>query len=102
MKVNLVYCTLTFYKYFWTPRCSRVKNKVILYKKRERERRSHVTQFVPGGCGGPNMVFSDVWLLSMTDPVWTWREVAVRNPQWGATHMWCHPACKVFHFTMLL
>jgi F-box protein 42 len=48
------------------------------------------------------MVFSDVWLLSMTDPVWTWREVAVRNPQWGATHMWCHPACKVFHFTMLL
>jgi len=50
---------------------------------------------IMGGCGGPNMVFSDVWLLSMTDPVWTWREVAVRNPQWGATHMWCHPACKV-------
>ncbi|XP_069687513.1 F-box only protein 42 [Periplaneta americana] len=48
-----------------------------------------------GGCGGPNMVFSDVWLLSLTDPVWTWREVAVRNPQWAATHMWCHPACKI-------
>jgi F-box protein 42 len=48
------------------------------------------------------MVFSDVWLLSMTDPIWTWREVAVRNPQWSATHMWCHPACKVFSFTLLL
>jgi hypothetical protein len=40
-------------------------------------------------------VFSDVWLLSLTDPVWRWQEVAVRNPQWAATHMWCHPACKV-------
>ncbi|KAJ9583375.1 hypothetical protein L9F63_022282 [Diploptera punctata] len=48
-----------------------------------------------GGCGGPNMVFSDVWLLSMTEPVWTWKEVNVRNSQWGATHMWCHPACKI-------
>jgi F-box protein 42 len=44
------------------------------------------------------MVFSDVWLLSLTDPVWTWQEVAVRNPQWAATHMWCHPACKVLFF----
>jgi hypothetical protein len=54
-----------------------------------------------GGCGGPNMVFSDVWLLSLTDPVWTWQKVSVRNPQWGATHMWCHPACKVLGFISL-
>ncbi|PNF33809.1 hypothetical protein B7P43_G10013 [Cryptotermes secundus] len=55
-----------------------------------------------GGCGGPNMVFSDVWLLSLTDPVWTWQKVSVRNSQWGATHMWCHPACKVLAFISLL
>lgn len=41
------------------------------------------------------MMFSDVWLLSLTDPIWTWREVPVRNLQWAATYMWCHPACKV-------
>ncbi|XP_049815800.1 F-box only protein 42 [Schistocerca nitens] len=48
-----------------------------------------------GGCGGPNMVFSDVWLLTATEPVWTWLEVQVENPQWSASHMWCHPACKI-------
>ncbi|XP_067002520.1 F-box only protein 42 isoform X2 [Anabrus simplex] len=48
-----------------------------------------------GGCGGPNMVFSDVWLLSMTEPVWTWQKLPVRNQQWSPTHLWCHPACKI-------
>lgn len=56
-----------------------------------------------GGCGGPNMVFSDVWLLSTTEPVWKWQEIPVKNPQWAASHMWCHPACKVsFHSNLSL
>ncbi|KAK7788265.1 hypothetical protein R5R35_013970 [Gryllus longicercus] len=48
-----------------------------------------------GGCGGPNMVFSDVWLLTMTDRVWVWQEVTVHNTHCAPTHMWCHPACKI-------
>lgn len=54
---------------------------------------SHI--LILGGCGGPNMVFSDVWLLSMTGPVWHWKEVTVHNTQFAPTHMWCHPACKI-------
>ncbi|XP_071448808.1 F-box only protein 42-like [Hetaerina americana] len=48
-----------------------------------------------GGCGGPNMVFSDVWLLTMVGPLWSWKELKVRHPERAAAHMWCHPACKV-------
>lgn len=48
-----------------------------------------------GGCGGPNMVFNDVWLLSLAGKVWVWREVEVQNREWSATYMWCHRACRV-------
>ncbi|XP_046398523.1 F-box only protein 42 [Ischnura elegans] len=48
-----------------------------------------------GGCGGPNMVFSDVWLLTMSGPLWSWKELKVKHPERAAAHMWCHPACKV-------
>ncbi|KAG8236337.1 hypothetical protein J437_LFUL010471 [Ladona fulva] len=54
-----------------------------------------------GGCGGPNMVFSDVWLLKMKDAVWSWKELPVHHQQRAAAHMWCHPACKVI-FSLLL
>ncbi|KAK3921059.1 F-box only protein 42 [Frankliniella fusca] len=48
-----------------------------------------------GGCGGPNMVFNDVWLLSLSGKVWVWREVEVQNREWSANYMWCHRACRV-------
>lgn len=51
-----------------------------------------------GGCGGgPNEVLSDVWMLDMSDVTagWHWKPVAVRNPQWAPSHLWCHPACRV-------
>ncbi|KAJ1520014.1 hypothetical protein ONE63_004244 [Megalurothrips usitatus] len=48
-----------------------------------------------GGCGGPNMIFNDVWLLSLKNDVWQWREVEVQNREWAASYMWCHRACRV-------
>ncbi|XP_034231582.1 F-box only protein 42 [Thrips palmi] len=48
-----------------------------------------------GGCGGPNMIYNDVWLLSLKGSVWEWREVEVQNREWAATYMWCHRACRV-------
>ncbi|CAD7088361.1 unnamed protein product [Hermetia illucens] len=50
---------------------------------------------VIGGCGGPNNMFSDAWLLNMKNEVWQWRNVPIKNRKWAATHMWCNPACRV-------
>ncbi|XP_057381450.1 F-box only protein 42-like [Daphnia carinata] len=50
---------------------------------------------VIGGCGGPNSVFNDVWLLNMEGPRWRWRELTVEDQEHGASHMWCSPGCKV-------
>lgn len=48
-----------------------------------------------GGCGGPNSIYSDAWLLNMTGQIWTWKQVKIDNKKWAATHMWCNTACKV-------
>lgn len=48
-----------------------------------------------GGCGGPNSVYSDAWILNMTGSVWSWQSVKVDNKKWAATHIWCNTACKV-------
>jgi hypothetical protein len=35
---------------------------------------------IVGGCGGPNMIFADVWMLTIsrqTDTPWTWTEITV-------------------------
>lgn len=50
---------------------------------------------VMGGCGGPNNIFSDAWVLKMGEPVWKWQMITVKNKKWASTHMWCNPACKV-------
>ncbi|CAD7011270.1 unnamed protein product [Ceratitis capitata] len=50
---------------------------------------------IVGGCGGPNSVYSDAWLLDMSQEAWAWRSVPIRNKKYGATHMWCNPACKI-------
>lgn len=58
---------------------------------------------VLGGCGGPNNMFNDAWLLDMSTDTWMWKVVTIKNKKWAASHMWCNPACKVklpfFHFT---
>lgn len=48
-----------------------------------------------GGCGGPNNVFNDAWLLDMSQGQWKWKQLTIKNKKWAATHMWCNPACKV-------
>lgn len=53
---------------------------------------------VIGGCGGPNMLFSDVWLLTLSsDPFvpWKWKQIVVNQQENAAPHLWCHPACRV-------
>lgn len=50
---------------------------------------------IVGGCGGHNSIYTDAWLLDMSRDEWTWRSIPVRNKKFGASHMWCNPACKV-------
>lgn len=40
-------------------------------------------------------VFSDCWILTMKGPIWTWKEIAVKNKEWAAANIWCNPACRV-------
>uniref|UniRef100_F1KWI4 F-box only protein 42 n=1 Tax=Ascaris suum TaxID=6253 RepID=F1KWI4_ASCSU len=55
---------------------------------------------VVGGCGGPNMIYSDAWLLHFDvslSTTWTWHEVKIVNPEVSAPQLWCHAACRVGH-----
>lgn len=51
------------------------------------------TVLVLGGCGGPNLLFGDVWILDTTN--WIWQELVVKNRHWEAPQLWCHPAVRV-------
>ncbi|KAJ6656873.1 hypothetical protein lerEdw1_003204 [Lerista edwardsae] len=53
------------------------------------------TILVLGGCGGPNALFKDAWLLHMSTSPWTWQPLKVDNEDHGAPELWCHPACRV-------
>uniref|UniRef100_A0A8C4NI08 F-box protein 42 n=2 Tax=Eptatretus burgeri TaxID=7764 RepID=A0A8C4NI08_EPTBU len=53
------------------------------------------TLLIIGGCGGPNAVFKDTWLLHLDLVPWAWEQVKVKNEEHGAPELWCHPACKV-------
>ncbi|XP_055073329.2 F-box only protein 42 isoform X1 [Misgurnus anguillicaudatus] len=53
------------------------------------------TLLILGGCGGPNALLKDAWLLHMSGPTWTWEQLRVENEDHGAPELWCHPACKV-------
>ncbi|XP_015268074.1 PREDICTED: F-box only protein 42 [Gekko japonicus] len=54
------------------------------------------TILVLGGCGGPNALFKDAWLLHMSSSEpWTWQPLRVENEDQGAPELWCHPACRV-------
>lgn len=56
-----------------------------------------------GGCGGPSNMYNDVWLLVMkNDPHWHWIQCEVKNPSHGSGNMWCHPACKVGNYAIVL
>uniref|UniRef100_A0A8C7FK61 F-box protein 42 n=1 Tax=Oncorhynchus kisutch TaxID=8019 RepID=A0A8C7FK61_ONCKI len=53
------------------------------------------TLLILGGCGGPNALLKDAWLLHMGAPPWTWQQLRVENDDQGAPELWCHPACRV-------
>ncbi|XP_051551158.1 F-box only protein 42-like [Myxocyprinus asiaticus] len=53
------------------------------------------TLLILGGCGGPNALLKDAWLLDMSASSWTWQQLRVENEDHGAPELWCHPACKV-------
>ncbi|XP_030078060.1 F-box only protein 42 [Microcaecilia unicolor] len=53
------------------------------------------TVLILGGCGGPNALFKDAWLLHMHTSPWTWQQLKVENEEHGAPELWCHPACRV-------
>ncbi|XP_073457611.1 F-box only protein 42 isoform X1 [Aquarana catesbeiana] len=53
------------------------------------------TILILGGCGGPNALFKDAWLLHMDTTPWTWQQLKVENEEHGAPELWCHPACRV-------
>ncbi|TRY55707.1 hypothetical protein DNTS_010276 [Danionella cerebrum] len=53
------------------------------------------TLLILGGCGGPNALLKDAWLLHMSTPCWWWQQLTVENEDHAAPELWCHPACKV-------
>ncbi|XP_060056854.1 F-box only protein 42 isoform X2 [Erinaceus europaeus] len=53
------------------------------------------TILILGGCGGPNALFKDAWLLHMHPGPWAWQPLRVENEDHGAPELWCHPACRV-------
>jgi len=38
-------------------------------------------------------LFGDVWILDTND--WIWQELEVKNRQWEAPQLWCHPAVRI-------
>lgn len=48
-----------------------------------------------GGSGGSSLYYSDVWVLNMSEDVWRWIPVEVRNVADAPTNLWSNPACKV-------
>ncbi|KOC67193.1 F-box only protein 42 [Habropoda laboriosa] len=57
---------------------------------------------VLGGCTGPNVAMNDAWLLTMEGAAWTWRKVNMHNTEWAPTRIWCHQACKVGNYVIVL
>lgn len=57
---------------------------------------------VLGGCTGPNAAMNDAWLLKMEGATWTWRKVNMHNTEWAPTRIWCHQACKVGNYVIVL
>ncbi|KAJ8395147.1 hypothetical protein AAFF_G00036030 [Aldrovandia affinis] len=53
------------------------------------------TLLILGGCGGPNALLKDAWLLHMGLAPWSWQQLRVENEEHGAPELWCHPACRV-------
>uniref|UniRef100_T1JLR5 F-box domain-containing protein n=1 Tax=Strigamia maritima TaxID=126957 RepID=T1JLR5_STRMM len=75
------------------------ETNVISPRPRYGQSQVYLDQFhalIIGGCGGPNMVYNDIWLLSMDDEsIWKWTQLTIRCSENAAPHLWCRPACRV-------
>ncbi|XP_014780877.1 F-box only protein 42 [Octopus bimaculoides] len=64
---------------------------------------SHKHILILGGCGGPNQIFNDAWLLVMeSQDDFHWEEIRVLQTEYSAPQLWCHPACKVKDMVVVL
>ncbi|XP_065163548.1 F-box only protein 42 [Atheta coriaria] len=50
---------------------------------------------IMGGSGGPQIFFSDIWILNMKGNHWKWIKVEVRNSHHAPPNLWCNPVCKI-------
>lgn len=55
-----------------------------------------------GGCGGPNQILHDAWLLTICPQKWLWEEVTVKNTEFAVPQTWCHQSCKVKNMVVFL
>lgn len=75
-------------------------------KPRERYGHSQIAldnhhALIMGGCGGPNGLYTDVWLLEMGF-IWQWREILVQGTKYAPPDTWCHPTCRVGEYIVVL
>ncbi|XP_046421538.1 F-box only protein 42 [Neodiprion fabricii] len=55
-----------------------------------------------GGCTGPNVAMNDAWLLTMGNSNWVWRKVNMLHSTCAPIRIWCHQACKVGDYVIVL
>lgn len=60
---------------------------------------------IMGGCGGANMLFNDIWLLTIPKcqkQPWEWKEIQINYKDSSVQPQTCfQPACKVIHLLLL-
>uniref|UniRef100_A0A1A9WV06 F-box domain-containing protein n=1 Tax=Glossina brevipalpis TaxID=37001 RepID=A0A1A9WV06_9MUSC len=91
---NQVWCLDLHKQYWWRPRLTSNIVPPPRYGQFQLVIDEHHALIV-GGCGGPNSVYSDAWILDMSSDSWLWKLVPVQNKKFAASHMWCNPACKI-------
>lgn len=61
---------------------------------------------IMGGSGGPNMLFSDIWLLTIPQHKslqWIWKRIQIKSSdQTIAPQINFHPACKISNIVIVL
>ncbi|XP_074655124.1 F-box only protein 42-like [Tubulanus polymorphus] len=60
---------------------------------------SHI--LIVGGCGGPNMVFNDIWMLEMGN-FWKWHQIEVLNTENTPSQLWCRDTVKIGNMLVTL
>lgn len=83
-------------------------HKVPVQGTKPRERYGHSQTslnekhaLIMGGCGGPNGLYTDVWLLEMGSS-WKWREIEIQGSKYAPPDTWCHPTCRVGDYIVVL